>query len=96
MLTKASRDGLGLLLFFVATSHVVNVGLEKMSRCALGIRGSGGIRSWRYHRSVDGQRETALEHKTCIILAVERLRLMIFDNRLIIDSFQKAICILKW
>ena len=37
-----------------------------------------------------------LEHKTCNILAAERLRLMIFDNRLIIDSFQKAICILKW
>ena len=37
-----------------------------------------------------------LEHKTCDILAAERLRLMRFDNRLIIDSFQKAICILKW
>ncbi len=37
-----------------------------------------------------------LEHKTCNILAAERLRLMRFDNRLIIDSFQKAICILKW
>ena len=36
-----------------------------------------------------------LEHKTCDILAAERLRLMRFDNRLIIDSFQKAICILK-
>ena len=32
-----------------------------------------------------------LEHKTCDILAAERLRLMSFDNRLIIDSFQKAI-----
>ena len=29
-------------------------------------------------------------------MAAERLRLMRFDNRLIIDSFQKAICILKW
>ena len=37
-----------------------------------------------------------LEHKTCAILAAERLRLMRFDNRLIIESFQKAICILKW
>ena len=37
-----------------------------------------------------------LEHKTCDILAAERLRLMRFDNRLIIDSFQEAICILKW
>ena len=63
-----------------------------MSRCALGIRGSGGIRSWRYHRSEDGQRETALEHKTCIILAVERLRLMRFDNRLIIDSLRVVFC----
>ena len=35
-----------------------------------------------------------LEHKTCDILAAERLRLMSFDNRLIIDSFQKAIWIL--
>ena len=35
-----------------------------------------------------------LEHKTCDILAAERLRLMSFDNRLIIDSFQKAKCIL--
>ena len=42
------------------------------------------------------QCEYALEHKTCDILAAERLRLMRFDNRLIIDSFQKAICILKW
>ena len=32
----------------------------------------------------------ALEHKTCDILAAERLRLMRFDNRLIIDSFQKS------
>ena len=37
----------------------------------------------------------SLEHKTCDILAAERLRLMRLDNRLIIDSFQKAICILK-
>jgi peroxiredoxin len=37
-----------------------------------------------------------LHHKTCDILAAERLRLMRFDNRLIIDSFQKAIFILKW
>ena len=36
-----------------------------------------------------------LEHKTCDIFAAERLRLMSFDNRLIIDSFQEAICILK-
>ena len=36
------------------------------------------------------------EHKTCDILAAERLQLMRLDNRLIIDSFQKAICILKW
>ena len=41
-------------------------------------------------------RALGLEHKTCDILAAERLRLMRFDNRLIIDSFQKAICILKW
>ena len=37
-----------------------------------------------------------LEHKTCDILAAERLRLMRFDNRLIIDSFQEAICLAKW
>ena len=37
-----------------------------------------------------------LEHKTCDILAAERLRLMSFDSRLIIDSFQKPVCILKW
>ena len=37
-----------------------------------------------------------LEHKTCDILAAERLRLMRFDNQLITDSFQEAICILKW
>ena len=37
-----------------------------------------------------------LEHKTCTILAAERSRLMRFDNRLITDSFQEAICILKW
>ena len=35
-----------------------------------------------------------LEHKTCDILAAERLRLMRFDNRLIIDSFEEHICIL--
>ena len=35
-----------------------------------------------------------LEHKTCEILAAERLRLMRFDNRLIIDSFQEDICII--
>ena len=29
-----------------------------------------------------------VEHKTCDILAAEWLRLMRFDNRLIIDSFQ--------
>ena len=38
----------------------------------------------------------SLEHKTCDILAAERLRLMRFDNRLIIDSFQEAVCLLKW
>ena len=32
-----------------------------------------------------------LECKTCDILAAEQLRLMRFDNLLIIDSFQKAI-----
>ena len=32
-----------------------------------------------------------LEHKTCDILAAERLRLMRFDNRLIIDSW-KVVC----
>ena len=37
-----------------------------------------------------------LEHKTYDILAAERLRLMRFDYQLIIDSFQEAICILKW
>ena len=39
---------------------------------------------------------TVLEHKTCDILAAERLRLMRFVNRLIIDSFQKVLHILKW
>ena len=37
-----------------------------------------------------------IEHKTCDILGAERLRLMRFDNRLIIDSFQEAVCLLKW
>ena len=37
-----------------------------------------------------------LEHKTCDILAAERFRLMRFDNQLIIDSFQEAVCLLKW
>jgi len=37
-----------------------------------------------------------IEHKTCDILAAERLRLMVLDNRLIIESFQIFICILKW
>ena len=31
-----------------------------------------------------------LEHKNCDILAAKRLQLMRFDNRLIIESFQKA------
>ena len=35
-----------------------------------------------------------VEHKTCDIFAAERLRLMRFDNRLIIDSFQEDICII--
>ena len=33
-----------------------------------------------------------LEHKTCDILAAERLRLMRFDNRLIIDSLNMVCC----
>ena len=33
-----------------------------------------------------------LEHKTCDIFAVERLRLMRFDNRLIIDSLRVVFC----
>ena len=37
-----------------------------------------------------------LEHKTCNILAAERLRLMRFDNWLIINSFQNTVCVLKW
>ena len=37
------------------------------------------------------ERGCKLEHKTCDILAAERLRLMRFDNRLIIDSFQEDI-----
>ena len=37
-----------------------------------------------------------VEHKTCDILAVERLRLMSYDNGLIIDSFPNALHILKW
>ena len=36
-----------------------------------------------------------IEHKTCDILAAERLRFMRFDNRLIIDSFQNAVNILQ-
>ena len=45
------------------------------------------VQTWKY----SGQSEARLEHKTCDILAAERLRLMSFENRLIIDSFQKAI-----
>ena len=37
----------------------------------------------------------ALEHKTCDLLAAERLQLMGFVNRLIIDSFQNALNIHK-
>ena len=37
-----------------------------------------------------------IEHKTCDILAAEQLRLKRFENRLIIDSFQEAVCLLKW
>ena len=37
-----------------------------------------------------------LEHKTCDILAAERLRLMGFDNRLIIDCFANVSNILIW
>ena len=37
-----------------------------------------------------------LEHKTCDILAAERLRLMGFDNRLIIDCFANIVNILIW
>ena len=33
-----------------------------------------------------------LEHKTCEILAAERLRLIRFDNRLIIDSLKVVYC----
>ena len=39
-----------------------------------------------------GGRGLKLEHKTCNILAAERLQLMIFDNRLIIDSLKAAHC----
>ena len=51
------------------------------------------------HSSTLGQPDAfsyVVEHKTCDILAAERLRLMRFDNRLIIDSFQEAVCLLKW
>ena len=41
------------------------------------------------YEHIEGDSE--LEHKTCDILAAERLRLMRFDNRLIIDSFQEDI-----
>ena len=34
---------------------------------------------------------SVVEHKTCDIFAAERLQLMRFDNRLIIDSFQNGI-----
>ena len=36
--------------------------------------------------------DSKLKHKTCNILAAERLQLMIFDNRLIIDSLKAAHC----
>ena len=49
-----------------------------------------------YAETLMDYEEFTLEHKTCDILAAERLRLMRFDNRLIIDSFQEAMCILKW
>ena len=39
----------------------------------------------------ENQIDYLVEHKTCDILAAERLRLMRFDNRLIIDSFQEDI-----
>ena len=41
------------------------------------------------------KRPPALGHKTCDFLAAERLRLVRFVNRLIIDSFQNAVNILK-
>ena len=37
-----------------------------------------------------------LEHKTCDILAAERLRLMGFDNRLIIDCFANVVSLPIW
>ena len=59
------------------------------------MRGEGG--PWQLEISlVWGIHVYILEHKTCDILAAERLRLMRFDNRLIIDSFQEAVCLLKW
>ena len=43
----------------------------------------------KFFASLGGEhRGRVVEHKTCDILAAERLRLMRFDNRLIIDSFQ--------
>ena len=37
-----------------------------------------------------------LEHKTCDILAAERLRLIKLGTRLIADYFQHTVNILKW
>ena len=50
-------------------------------------RGIEGIKKIYFISFTGGSQ---LEHKTCDILAAEGLRLMRFDHRLIIDSFQKA------
>ena len=43
-------------------------------------------------KSLCSQYVCALEHKTCDILAAERLRLMRFDNRLIVESLKVVCC----
>ena len=61
---------------------------RKMSRPTLNVtQHQQAGKSWRLNLWFLSQ----LEHKTCDILAAERLRLLRFDNRLIIDFFQKAI-----
>ena len=51
---------------------------------------------WIFHLNmIRDKRPLALEHKTCDLLAADQLRLMRFVNRLIIDSFQNTVNILK-
>ena len=50
----------------------------------------------RRQQLVNGDTGSVVEHKTFDILVAERLRLMRFDNRLIIDSLKVMCCSRVW